>query len=264
MDPIRLFVGVSANNEDLEAQAVLEYTARKHCTVPLEITWMRQAASGPWSGWACSTGRTPFTHFRWSVPAVCDYQGKAIYTDVDFFFLADLAELWRQDIPGVGLVRNATGKLSTSCILFDCAHAKNHVLGLEQLRGLKDAHGTMLNYFRAHLGLLAATDGNWDCPDLKGYALDDPLVKAVHFTRIETQLHLKYAVPRLAAEGRRHWYDGEVFSHPNTDLVAHYDRLYAEAQAAGYTIERYRVKPFDKASRKDFTYKSHVGAKVSQ
>jgi len=69
-EPIRLFVGVGANNEDLEAQAVLEYTARKHCSLPLDITWMRQAADGPWSGWACKTGRTPFTHFRWSIPSV--------------------------------------------------------------------------------------------------------------------------------------------------------------------------------------------------
>jgi len=261
-EPIRLFVGVGANNEDLEAQAVLEYTARKHCSLPLDITWMRQAADGPWSGWACKTGRTPFTHFRWSIPSVCNYEGRAIYTDADFFFVADLAELWAQPIPHVALVRNATGKLSTSCILFDCARAKGHIPGLDKLRGMDDAHGRMLNYFRAHPDLLAPTDGNWDCPDLKGWSLDDPRLKAVHFTRIETQLHLKYAVPRLAAEGRRHWYEGEVFAHPNAELVACYDRLYAESQAEGYGIERYRVTPFDQAARKDFKYKQHVGLKV--
>jgi len=262
MDPIRLFVGVGANNEDLEAQAVLEYTARKHCSQPLEIVWMRQASSGPWSGWACSTGRTPFTHFRWSVPDVCKYQGKAIYTDVDFFFVADLAELWNQPIPDVALVRNATGKLSTSCILFDCARARGHVPPVSALRQMPDAHGTVLNYFRANPGLLAATEGNWDCPDLKGWNLEDPRLKAVHFTRIETQLHLKYAIPRLAAEGRSHWYTGEVFAHPNGELVAHYDRLFVEAQAAGYSIDRYRVKPFDRAARKDFKYQHHVGSKL--
>lgn len=261
-DPIRLFVGVGANNDDLEAQAVLEYTARKHCTQPLEITWMRQAAKGPWSGWACNTGRTPFTHFRWSVPAVCDYRGRAIYTDVDFFFVADLATLWGQPIPRVALVRNATGKLSTSCILFDCAKAKGHVPPLEGLRRRPDAHGTLLRYFREHPELLSATDGNWDCPDLKGSGFDDPTLRAVHFTRIETQLHLKYAVPRLAAEGRQHWYTGEVFIHPRAELVEHYDRLLVEAQAAGFTLDRYRVEPFDQAARRDFTYKQHVGQRV--
>lgn len=257
---IRLFVGVGANNEDLEAQAVLEYTARRHCTQPLDITWMRQADRGPWSGWACRTGRTPFTHFRWSVPAVCDYRGRAIYTDVDFFFVADLAELWQQPIPNVALVRNATGKLSTSCILFDCAKARAHVPGLEALRKMPDAHGTILNYFRAHPELLAPTDGNWDCPDLGGTTLTDPKLKAVHFTRIETQLHLKHAIPRLAKEGGRHWYTGEIFPHARPELQAHYDHLLAEALAAGYTLDRYRVTPLAHAERKDFTYKHHPTA----
>lgn len=261
-DTIRLFVGVGANNEDLEAQAVLEYTARKYCTLPLEITWMRQAADGPWAGWACQTGRTPFTHFRWSVPSVCGYQGRAVYTDVDFFFMADLAGLWRQEIPNVALVRNPTGKLSTSCILFDCAKAKGHIPPVETLRQMPDAHGTMLNYFRAHPELLAATDGNWDCPDLKGWQITDERLRAVHFTRIETQLHLKYAIPRLAKEGGRHWYDGQVFVHPRGDLVELYDRLYQESQTAGYTLDRYRVAPFDGAARKNFKYTQHVGTKL--
>lgn len=264
MNPIRLFVGVGANNEDLEAQAVLEYTARKYCTEPLELTWMRQAAKGPWSGWACGTGRTPFTHFRWSIPAVCNYEGRAIYTDGDFFFVADLAELWRQPIPNVALVRNATGKLSTSCILFDCARAKGHVPSLDELRAMPDAHGRLLNYFRAHPELLAPTAGNWDCADLKGSSLSDPNLKAVHYTRIETQLHLKHAIPRLRQEGRQHWYTGEVFEHPNRELVVYYDQLLVDAQAAGYTLDRYRVKAFDGADRKDFAYKQHVGTKAAR
>ncbi len=260
-DPVRLFVGTSANGEDYEAEAVLEYSARRHCSMPLEITWMRQAAAGPWSGWKCGTGRTPFTHFRWSIPAVCGYQGRAIYTDVDFFFVADLAELWSQPIPEgtVALVRNPTGKLSTSCILFDCAAAKGHVPEIDRLRKMDDAHGHCLNYFRAHPERLAAQAGNWDCGDLKGWALDAPDLKAVHYTRIETQLHLKHAIPRLKAQGRRHWYTGELFQHPNAELVAEFDRLLVEARAAGYTADRHQGSGFSGATRKDFTYKKHVG-----
>lgn len=259
-DTIRLFVGSSANGEDYEAEAVLEYSARKHCSLPLEITWMRQASSGPWSGWACASGRTPFTHFRWSLPAVCGFEGRAIYTDVDFFFLADLADLWAQPIPSVALVRNPTGKISTSCILFDCAKAKGHVPDLPRLRALPDAHGTTLNYFRAHPDLVSACDGNWDCADLRGYELGDPRVKAVHYTRIEHQLHLKHAIPRLAAAGKRHWYTGEVLQHPRSELVALFDQLLEEAKAAGYTEERYRVEGFAGATRKGFVYKTHAGA----
>ena len=261
-DTIRLFVGVGANNEDLEAQAVLEHTARTHCSMPLEIAWMQQSAKGPWSGWNSGSWRTPFTGFRWGIPSVCDYRGRAIYTDGDFFFVADLAELWRQPIRRCALVRNHTGKLSTSCILFDCEKAKAYVPSIDELRKMPDAHGRLLNYFREHQGILEPFEGNWDCPDLSGSSLDDPNLKAVHYTRIETQLHLKHAIPRLAAEGRTHWYHGEVRSHWKPELQERFDAELAAAAAAGYTVDRYRVTPFDGATRKDFRYKAHKGQSV--
>lgn len=260
-DRIRLFVGTSAQNEDLEAMSVLEFSARKYCSLPLDITWMRQSASGPWSGWKAESWRTPFTGFRWALPSVCDYTGRALYTDVDFLFLADLAELWTQPIPHVALVRNATGKVSTSCMLFDCAKAKGIVPPIDKLKAFPDAHGTVLNVFRAHPAYVDACDGNWDCGDLRGYELGDPRVKAVHFTRIETQLHLKHAIPRLKAEGKSHWYKGETFPHERPELQALFDALLTEAAANGYGLERYRVQPFAKAVRKDFRYKP--GGKVS-
>lgn len=259
-DTIRLFVGTSANSEDLEAEMVLEYSARKHCSMPLEITWMRQAKGGPWGGWeSAKNNRTPFSSFRWSLPAVCDFTGKALYTDVDFFFVADLAELWNQPIPHVALVRNATGKLSTSCILFDCAKARGHVPTLDKLKRMPDAHGTLLNHFRAHPEHLSAFEGNWDCGDLKGYELGDPRVKAIHYTRIESQLHLTHAIPRLRAEGKRHWYTGEILTHPRPELQAAFDRLLEEAKDAGYSLDAYRSAGFGGAVRRDFKYAQPPG-----
>lgn len=264
-DTIRLFVGTSAAGEDYEAEAVLESTARTHASLPIDFVWMRQAAVGPFSGWeSVKKSRTPFTAFRWALPALCCYQGKALYTDVDFLFTADLAELWNQPIPHVALVRNATGKLSTSCILFDCANAKGHVPDLKALKKMPDAHDTMLHYFRSHQELLDPCDGNWDCSsfekDTKGQtALDDPRIKAIHYTRIESQLHLKHAIPRLAKEGRRHWYLGDVVPHVRQDLQTLFDGLLEDAKAAGYTYDRYAYGHYA-LERKDFRYKHHVGA----
>lgn len=258
---IRLFVGTDGTNGDLESQSVLEWTVRKHASEPVDIVWMQQAKKGPWSGWRCSSGRTPFSHFRWSVPSVCNYDGRAIYCDSDFFFLADIAELWHQPIPRVGLVRKDTGKLTTSCILFDCAKAKGHVPDLDALRKMPDAHSTVLDYFRKHLGLLTAFEGNWDCSDFekdvkqKGN-LHDPRIKAIHYTRMSQQLHLKYAIPRLKKEGRAHWYKGEVHDHPRQDLQDMFDREYAEAVSAGYAVDRYRVTPFGESERRAFVYKT--------
>ena len=125
---------------------------------------------------------------------------------------------------------------------------------LDTLRRLPDAHGTVLNYFRAHPELLAACEGNWDCGDLRGYELGDPRVKAIHYTRIEHQLHLKHAIPRLKKEKRAHWYGGEILPHPRAELQALFDQLLEEARAAGYSLDEYRTTGFSGAARRNFTY----------
>lgn len=259
VNTIRLFVGASAG-QDTESQAVLEYTARARCTMPLDIVWMQQADKGFWAGWNTGAWRTPFTGFRWGIPAACGFAGRAIYMDSDFIVRADLADMWRQPIPSVALVRNAIGKLSTSCILFDCAAAKGHVPGIDGLRGMQDAHGTALKYFREHTELLAPFDGNWDCADLRGYNdINDPDIKAIHYSRIETQPHLDRAVARLAAEGRKHWYTGEIRRHGREDLIALFDQELLAAIAAGYHPSKYACPPPRNYGRRDFTYGHHKG-----
>lgn len=263
-ETIRLFCGADGTNCDLESQMVLEYSVRKHATQPVSIVWMQQAAEGPYAGWKCGSGRTPFSHFRWSIPAMCGYEGKGIYCDSDFLFLADIAELWNQDVPGVFLSRQPKGKLGkTCCLLFDCAHAKSHVPDLAALRKMAEPQGQMLKYFEQHPELSSGFSGDWNALDGKGVVdIHSPRTKAIHYTRMETQCHLRYAIPRLRSEGRAHWYTGPTFQHPQDDLQALFDRLYSEALAAGYTVDQYRVEAFTGATRKDFKCKHHVGAPV--
>jgi hypothetical protein len=80
---------------------------------------------------------------------------------------------------------------------------------------------------------------------------------------MEQQLQLKYAIPRLTAAKRQHWYvaaGAPVFDHPRKDLQAEFDTLYQEALAAGYTVDQYRGDPSHQAERRGFSYSSHVGA----
>ena len=42
-DVIKLFVGCAPNGEDAESQMVLEYTARKHSSLPIDIVWMKHS-----------------------------------------------------------------------------------------------------------------------------------------------------------------------------------------------------------------------------
>ena len=259
-DPVRLFVGCGPNNQDWEAQAVLEYTARKHCSQPLEIVWMMlsHVKGSPWKGWNAAGWTTPFTGLRWGIPAACGYKGRAIYTDVDFMFFGDLAELWNQDMGGkVFLLKNPDGKLKTCCMLIDCEKAHGHFAPLDQLRQSADANGLMLQYFRSHTHLLGAFRGDWNCVDGGKYNLVDEFPDACHYSRIETQLHLKYAVPRLKRSGQAHWYQGDVFPHARPELQALFDRLLVEAIEAGYPPEKYRVEPYGDFKKRDFRYKHH-------
>lgn len=261
---IRIFVGADGGNCDLESQAVYEYTLRKYASEDVQLTWMQQSKKGPWSGWAgASSARTPFTHFRWSLPAVCNFEGKAIYTDSDWIWRADVAQLWHQPIPHgkVMLLKEATGKLNTSCLLIDCAAAKDFFPTLDQLRAMPDPNGTITNLFRGRKDVLAPFAGAWNCIDGNGFDdLTDPALKAIHYSRIETQPQLRHAIPRLQAEGSSHWYTGEVRTHWRQDLLDLFDAELQAATAAGYGIERYRVKQAVKAKRKDFKYKQHKGA----
>lgn len=267
-DTIRLFIGSSPNGEDYEADAVAAWSARKHASLPVEITWMRQATTGPYSGWKCGSGITPFSHFRWSPPAMCQYEGRAIYCDADFIFMADLAELWRMPMRGVIRTKRdggetGTGKLRTGCILFDCAQAKGHVPTLAELKALGDPHGTVEKYFKERQQTLVEGYGcgEWNVRDPHtAAALTDPAVKAIHYTRMEHQLHLPHAAARLKAQGKAHWYTGPVFRHPNGALQAFFDELLAEAQAHGYTFDSFGYGGGVEIARRNFTYSTHLGA----
>lgn len=242
-DTIRLFLGSSPNGEDYEADAVAEYSARKNSSLPIDLTWMRQSKSGPYSGWSCGSGRTPFSHYRWSLPAMCGFAGRAIYADADFVFMADLAELWRQPIPGVILCLKSSkpsGKIRTCCMVFDCAKAKGIVPDLKALKRMPDPQGTLSKQFYNDAVSSGYECGNWNVRDPQTQEeLLSPDTKAVHHTHMYSQLHLSYVAARLSKEGREHWYRGEIVQHKNEALRVLFDELLKEAQAAGYTYESY-------------------------
>ena len=104
---VRIFVGVSGNDEDLEFQAVLHYSLEKYASEPIDLTWMRfeRDPSSFWysdpnkkKGWRTDWWATPFSALRWGIPEACNFEGKAIYMDVDMIAMDDIAKLWNQEI----------------------------------------------------------------------------------------------------------------------------------------------------------------------
>ncbi len=256
VEPVRIWVGVAANNEDLESQAVLEYTLRKHASRPLEIQWMQLSRdpASPWysdgpNGWQTQLWTTPFSGFRWVIPELCGWQGRAIYTDSDIIYFADIAKLWDEPLKDGKIAIAKAGKHGQRfCVsLWDCERARFCLPSLRKLQDDPYIHRGLMERFAQALPHLVQPfgTGNWNCLDLDDYrGLADPDLRALHYTAIPTQPQLRHALPRLEREGIRHWYQGEARPHPNPEIERLFDKLLAEATTAGYGIERYRREPY--------------------
>lgn len=250
---IRIFVGCSANGEDAEAQAMLEYTVRR-ASEQVEINWMMLSKdpASPWysnpaksEGWNTVGWATPFSAFRWAIPHVCNFEGKAIYMDVDQIALADMAELWHQPHPA-GKFILAKDDTHTCVMLFDCAGIRPMLPSFDQLRRQEGLYRQV----RKNLASITSRfKGNWNCLDGENYSsLTDPDIKVIHFTKVETQPHLKWALPRLRAAGQSHWNAHTLRSdkpqqHARADVQPLVDKLWEDAQAAGYTVDDYVLAP---------------------
>lgn len=247
MQSIRVFVGCAANHEDAESQQVLEWSIRKNTNRPVDIVWM-QLSKDPESfwysdgdkGWQTDLWATPFSAFRWSIPAYCGFEGRAIYMDSDVILKADIGELWDQELlPGKAVLARGEGSWRYCVSLWDCAAVASQIMPLDQLRSNAQAHKIMTERFRRST-MVQAFRGNWNCLDGETFKnLNDPAIKAIHYTVMANQPQLAHAIPRLAALGRQHWFNGVVKPHWRKDLIALFDELLEEANANGYPLERY-------------------------
>jgi hypothetical protein len=243
---IRIFVGCSANGEDAEAQGMLEYTLRRYVSQPIELNWMMLSKdpTSPWysnpaknEGWNTVGWATPFSAFRWGIPHVCNYEGRAIYMDVDMVARDDIANLWEQEIPKGKVILTKDEKHSC-VILFDCEKIKPIIPAFDRLRRTEGMYRSIRNNIGTHAGRFS---GNWNCLDGESYkTLADPDIKVIHFTKVETQPHLKWALPRLKEAGMSHWNrQAQGMPHARPDVQPLVDRIWKEAQEAGYTVECY-------------------------
>lgn len=252
-DRIKLFVGCAPNGEDAESQMVLEYTARKHSSLPIDIVWMRVSADPKsfWFGWNTSEWSTPFSGFRWGIPEYCGHSGEAIYMDSDMIIMADLAELWRApwnvgDVPHA--VVQAKGGWRFCVAKWDCRKTYNHILPIDRLRSQANAHQRQFSYFANSPELVQVFNRQWNNFDGENDPLDR--IKILHYTDMSTQPHAKYAVPRLTAAKQTHWFDGEFRQHRRADVVELFDRMYDEASRAGYSASQYVPEKLVKYSKK--------------
>ncbi|CAI1002228.1 MULTISPECIES: glycosyl transferase [Serratia] len=249
----RIFIGCDTNDCDLEQMMVLEYSLRKHASIPLEIEWMRLArdpasfwySNGADAGWRTDCWATPFSAFRWGIPARCNFQGRAFYTDADVLFLSDIAEIWHHPMEQgkVMLAAGSGSSLRLGVLLWDCAAAEPFLPSLNKLRRDLRGHKKLQQFFEQHpenVAPLAPEYSNLDGDDLPCKQL-----KALHYSAMGSQFSHRFSLPRLQAENRNHWFDGQIYQHSRDDLRKLFEQYYHEALASGYTLDQYRnPQPF--------------------
>src|SRR5262245_50696114 len=91
VEPLRVFVG--ADDSQLVAARVLEFSIRRHASRPVDLTVMRDLPV-PLPRDRRNRPQTTFSFYRFLIPRLCDYRGRALYLDADMLVFADLAELW--------------------------------------------------------------------------------------------------------------------------------------------------------------------------
>ena len=225
MEPIRIFVGTSSNNEDAEAEMVLEYTLRKNTTVPLDITWMRQThdENSIWGGWETQRWSTPFSGFRWAIPEACGFTGRAIYMDVDQLNLRDISDLFCVDMEGHPMAARRGARFGGHefcVVLMDCEKLGDMLQPVARMKRNVDAHHRYIGMFSGSDHVLDL-DSRWNCHDGDGRAIDD--IWHLHYTEMATQ------------PWKPTWYTGVAREHPRPDLVKLWHDTRAEAALNGWT-----------------------------
>lgn len=244
---IKVFVGCAPNHEDAESQAVLEWSIRKYASEPVEIEWMmlsRDPKSYYYSdlgkGWQTNEWATPFSGFRWGIPERCGWKGKAIYTDSDVIFMDDIAKLHNQTFNKGKWIMAKGGVSWRFCVsLIDCEAAKVVGQRLHEAKLMPNGHRNMIQLLTGSQ-YVQSFIGDWNCLDGDGHInVYDGHVKALHYTDMSMQPQLRYALKRLESQGQKHWYNGPIREHPRKDVVKLFDDMLHEADANGFTVEKY-------------------------
>jgi hypothetical protein len=254
---IKIFVGCAGNNEDLESQAVLHWSLQKNASEPFVISFMQLSKepdslfySDGKAGWQISEWTTPFSGFRWAVPELCGFEGSAIYMDSDVIVRGDIARLWNREFePGKIVIAKGSPHPQRLCVSkWNCAAAKNWLPRLSNIRSDLNCHRYLMRRIATDVKLVQPFGelGNWNALDIEPLDLEDESIQAIHYTGIPTHLGLKYAIPRLAAQGKRHWFTGIPRSNPNAKLQVLFDELLVEAIEAGFQPEDYIRPEFGK------------------
>ncbi|MDH3285017.1 MAG: hypothetical protein OEQ13_09775, partial [Acidobacteriota bacterium] len=182
------------------AETVLRFSIEQGASSPAEIVSMDYSKGGVWAGWDMgrpagrpATGAihaeehavwlTDFTNFRWAIPEVCGFTGRAIVMDVDILVLGDVHELFNLPMskPILALSPGETGVM-----LFDCS-AFRRLAGWPTVAEMKQSGWGIRRYVELlqRDGAFGQLPERWNCLDGRGFAFGE--TRLIHYSSKDTQ-----------------------------------------------------------------------------
>lgn len=194
--PLRIFIGTE-ESQRVPAQ-VLEHSIRKHATVPVEVVAMLDLPVPTPRGEA-NRPRTGFSLYRWMIPELCGFEGRALYLDADMIVFGDVAELAALPFDGRSVLCTAQREPpdrwrddpkfrpgpNIAVLLLDCARLDWDVRGIvAQLDAGELAYRDLVN-----LGFVPADDVGTTIPVEWNHLerFEPGVTRLVHYTVVSTQ-----------------------------------------------------------------------------
>jgi len=218
--PLRIFIGY--DHRQPLAYNVLQFSLYRRASKPVAIAPLVLPAL-PMK----RAGLTPFTYSRFLVPWLCDYQGWALFLDIDFLVLGDAAELFAlTDDRYAAMVSKNPKKFEwASMILFNCGHAANRVLTPDYVEDPKRCVSPHTMDWLSP-DLVGAVPGEWN--HLVGYDAPRGDAKMVHYTQ---------GMPIYEETTGSEYRDAWLSEHKASNSTSNWQELMARSVHAGKTAD---------------------------
>lgn len=170
MSPRRVFIGYDPRQ--IASYTVCQHSLMKSSKVPLAITPL-VLETLPLK----RVGLTPFTFSRFLVPWLCDFQGRALFMDVDTMVRGDVGELFDMcdDTHALWVSKNKIRFEWASVMMFNNVACK--ILSPEYIETANGLH--TIDWVSDKL--VGSLPGGWN--HLVGYDEPNKKAKLVHFTQ---------------------------------------------------------------------------------
>lgn len=208
-EPVRIFIGTEPAQHRAERVLLWSVAKQRDPSRRYEVYLMTNL-----TGFDRRVWKTGFTSYRYAIPELAGFHGRAIYNDVDQIYLADPALLQDLDMNGAGVL--AVDSRDTSVMLLDCGLLAD----TWTINDIHDSlegkiHTTMLKKVRAK-GLIADLPGCWNSRD---HEYDSNSSCLLHYTILHTQPWQPFP---------------DKLRYRENPLAALWDDLEAEADQAGF------------------------------